>query len=97
MLSMEGRCKTLDSRADGYARSEGCGVLLLSTLAPQAYTYQAGPCAVIVGSAVNQVRFTAVLVKEYVEIQWQHVEIQLKWLFKWLEIQERRGSCVLQY
>ena len=56
MLSMEGRCKTLDSRADGYARSEGCGVLLLSTLAPQAYTYQAGPCAVIVGSAVNQVR-----------------------------------------
>merc|ERR1712097_68369 len=29
MLSVDGRCKTLDARANGYARSEGVGALVV--------------------------------------------------------------------
>jgi len=53
MLSADGRCKTFDAAANGYSRSEGCGILVLKRLSD---AERAGDrvCAVIRGSAVNQ-------------------------------------------
>ena len=53
MLSADGRCKTFDAAANGYARSEGCGILVLKRLSDA--ERDGDPiCAVITGSSVNQ-------------------------------------------
>nr|WCO03995.1 AjuB [Cystobacter sp.] len=53
MMASDGRCKTFDAAADGYVRSEGCGLLVLK---PLSAALAAGErvLAVIRGSAVNQ-------------------------------------------
>ncbi|MFY2859543.1 SDR family NAD(P)-dependent oxidoreductase, partial [Mycobacterium sp. THU-M104] len=53
MLSPVGRCKTFDASADGYVRSEGCGILVLKRLS-DAQRDGDRVCAVIPSSAVNQ-------------------------------------------
>jgi acyl transferase domain-containing protein/acyl carrier protein len=53
MLAPDGRCKTFDSRADGFVRGEGCGMLVLKRLS-QAVADRDPILAVIRGTAVNQ-------------------------------------------
>ncbi len=53
MLAPDGRCKAFDSRADGFVRSEGCGVVVLKRLS-DAIADGDNILAVIRGSAVNQ-------------------------------------------
>jgi acyl transferase domain-containing protein/acyl-CoA synthetase (AMP-forming)/AMP-acid ligase II/acyl carrier protein len=53
MLASDGRCKTFSAAADGYVRSEGCGLVLLKRL-PDAERDGDRILAVIRGSAVNQ-------------------------------------------
>jgi acyl transferase domain-containing protein/acyl carrier protein len=53
MLAPDGRCKTFDAAADGYVRSDGCGVLVLKRLS-DAHRDGNPIHAVIRGSAVNQ-------------------------------------------
>ncbi|NTX34336.1 SDR family NAD(P)-dependent oxidoreductase [Myxococcus sp. CA033] len=51
-LSQDGRCKTFDASADGYVRSEGCGIVVLKRLS-DAKRDGDDILAVIRGSAVN--------------------------------------------
>ncbi len=53
MLSGKGSCSAFDKKADGYVRSEGCGVVILKRLS-DAELAGDNIMAVIKGSAVNQ-------------------------------------------
>ncbi len=53
MLSPVGRCKTFDASADGYVRSEGCGILVLKRLS-DAERDGDRICALISSTAINQ-------------------------------------------
>ncbi|QRK07699.1 SDR family NAD(P)-dependent oxidoreductase [Archangium violaceum] len=53
MLAPDGRCKTFDASANGFARAEGCGVLVLKRLS-EAQANGDDILAVIRGTAVNQ-------------------------------------------
>jgi acyl transferase domain-containing protein len=53
MLAPDGQCKTFDAAADGYVRSEGCGVAVLKRLG-DALRDGDRVLAVVRGSAVNQ-------------------------------------------
>lgn len=53
MLAKDGRCKAFDSRADGYVRGEGCGIVILKPLSA-AKRDGDSIAAIIRGSAVNQ-------------------------------------------
>ncbi len=52
MLSSQGCCKTFDANADGYVKSEGCGVVVLKRLSDALQNHDT-LLAIIKGSAVN--------------------------------------------
>jgi acyl transferase domain-containing protein/NADPH:quinone reductase-like Zn-dependent oxidoreductase/NAD(P)-dependent dehydrogenase (short-subunit alcohol dehydrogenase family)/SAM-dependent methyltransferase/acyl carrier protein len=53
MMAPDGRCKTFDASADGFVRSEGCGIIVLKRL-DSAIADGDRVLAVIEGSAANQ-------------------------------------------
>jgi len=53
MLSPDGRCKTFDAAANGFARGEGCGLVVLKRLS-DALSDGDNILAVIRGTAINQ-------------------------------------------
>jgi acyl transferase domain-containing protein/SAM-dependent methyltransferase len=53
MMASDGRCKAFDAAADGFVRSEGCGIVVLKRLS-EALADGNRVLAVVRGSAVNQ-------------------------------------------
>ncbi len=53
MMAPDGRCKAFDAAADGYVRSEGCGVVVLRRLGDALARREPIACLVL-GTAVNQ-------------------------------------------
>lgn len=53
LMASDGRCKTFDAAADGFVRSEGCGVVILKPLSA-ALRDGDRVLAIIRGSAINQ-------------------------------------------
>ncbi|MBW4533312.1 MAG: polyketide synthase [Pleurocapsa minor HA4230-MV1] len=53
MLSPDGRCKTFDESANGFVRSEGCGIVVLKRLS-DAIADRDNIRAILLGSATNQ-------------------------------------------
>ena len=53
MLSPDGRCRTFDEGANGFVRSEGCGIVVLKRLS-DAIASKDNIRAVLLGSATNQ-------------------------------------------
>jgi acyl transferase domain-containing protein/protein-L-isoaspartate O-methyltransferase/acyl carrier protein len=53
MMASDGRCKAFDARADGFVRSEGCGMVVLKRLR-DAIADKDRVLAVLRGSALNQ-------------------------------------------
>src|SRR5262249_48543201 len=53
MLAPDGRCKVFDAAADGFVRSEGCGLVVLKRY-DDALANRDNILAVIRGSAINQ-------------------------------------------
>jgi len=53
MLAPDGRCKTFDASADGFARAEGCGIVVIKRLS-DAIAQGDNILALVRGSAVNQ-------------------------------------------
>lgn len=54
MLALDGRCKTLSPTADGYARADTCGAMLLRPAWAQEDSAAGAALAVVMGTAVNQ-------------------------------------------
>ncbi len=61
VLSPDGRCKTFSEDADGFARAEGCGALIVMRL-DQARRRRLTPRAIVRGTAINHDGHTPALI-----------------------------------
>lgn len=68
VMASDGRCKVFDSRADGYVRSEGCGVVVLKRLEDSLEDHD-NVLAIVRGTASGQDGDTATLTSPSEEAQ----------------------------